>query len=96
VAFIVSTVKPMEPSRRITHYALYVALVLTLAMLVGFVAQLIATLPTLINVSTAPGDEIAYTARHLLLLLVMVATTGTTIYSLFRAFQAKQSEQATA
>ncbi|EFH84328.1 hypothetical protein [Ktedonobacter racemifer] len=93
VAFIVSTIKRMEPSRRITHYALYVALVLTVAMLSGFVTLLIATLPTIFNVSTAPGDEMAYAARHILLLLVMVATTGTAIYSLFHAFQAKQSEQ---
>lgn len=93
VAFIVSTIKRVEPNRYITHYALYIALGLTVVMLSSFVTLLIATLPTIFNVSTAPGDEMAYAARHILLLLVMVATTGTAIYSLFHAFQVKQSEQ---
>lgn len=96
MAFIVSTIKRMEPSRHITHYALYVALVLTVAMLSGFVTLLIATLPTIFNVSTAPGDEISYTARHLFLLLIMIVTTGIAIKSLIHAFQTRQSAQTTA
>lgn len=96
VAFIVSTIKRMKPSRRITHYALYVALVLTVAMLSGFVTLLIATLPTIFNASTAPGDEMAYAARHILLLLVMVVTIGIAIKSLINAFQTRQSAQTTA
>ncbi|GHO79034.1 hypothetical protein KSD_68050 [Ktedonobacter sp. SOSP1-85] len=96
VAFIVSTIKRMEPSRRITHYALYVALGLTVVMLSSFVTLLIAAVPTLVGISTAPGDEIAYTARHLLLLLVMVVTIGIAIKSLIHAFQARQSTQTAA
>ncbi|GHO61906.1 hypothetical protein KSC_007980 [Ktedonobacter sp. SOSP1-52] len=96
LTFMVSTIKRMEPSRRITHYALYVALGLTVVMLSSFVTLLIAAVPTLVGVSTAPGDEIAYTGRHLLLLLVMVVTIGIAIKSLIHAFQTRQSTQTAA
>ncbi|GHO57366.1 hypothetical protein [Ktedonobacter robiniae] len=96
VTFIISTIKRIEPIRLITHYALYVALILTLAMLIGVVTLLIAFLPTLVNFSTVPGDEISYPARHLLLLLVMIVTTGVAIKSLINAFQTRQGVRTTA
>ncbi len=90
LALIIFSVQRVTPSRRITHYALSLAVSIPLIMLVGLVALLFGLSPSLVT-PFATGDSIVYVIREDLLILIMIVTLSLSLISLKKGIQAKQA-----
>lgn len=94
LALIVLSVQRVAPSRRITHYALALATLIPLVMLVGLVTLLWRVIPSLVTLFLT-GDSLFYVLREDLLILIMVGALVLSLRSLQRGFQARRAMQET-
>ena len=94
LALITFSVQRVAPSRRITHYALALATVIPLVMLVGLVMLLWRVIPSLVTLFLT-GDSLFYVLREDLLILIMVGALVLSLRSLQRGFRARQAMQET-
>jgi MFS family permease len=90
LAFITFSVERVTPSRRITHYALSLATLIPLVMLVGLGTLLLRVIPPLVTLFLA-GDSTVY----ILLILIMVGALFLSLLCLQRGFQARRTMQET-
>lgn len=91
LALIALAVKRVLPSRRITHYALYLATVIPLVMLIGLAVLLSKVIPSLLTLFLT-GD-VFYVIREDLLILIMLGTLFLVLISLKRGLQARRAGQ---
>lgn len=92
LAFITFSVQHVAPSRRVTHYALSLATVIPLVMLIGLTTLMIKVIPSLFALVMA-GESLLYILREDLLILLMGATLVLIIISLKKGFEAKRVRQ---
>lgn len=90
LALIVFSVQRITPSRRVTHYALSLAILIPLVMLIGLIALLFGVFPSLVT-PFATGDSIFYVIREDLLILIMIVALSFSLISLKKGMQAKQA-----
>jgi hypothetical protein len=90
LALISFSVQRVTPGRRITHYALVLAAVLPVVMLISLVALLLIVVPQLVTLFLA-GDAILYVFREDLLILIMVGMLVLSLLSLKKGRQARRA-----
>lgn len=94
LAFIFFAVQSVAPSRRITHYMLYLATLVPLVMLVGLAALLLWAVPYFTTGLADGSMPFSYVLRHAVLILVMVVALAFAFIALQQGFQAKEAAQA--
>lgn len=94
LVFITFSVERVTPSRRVTHYALSLATLIPLVMIVGLATLLLKVIPSLVTLFLA-GDSSLYVLREDLLILIMVGALFLSLLSLQRGFQARRTMQET-
>ncbi|GCE05220.1 hypothetical protein KDAU_25490 [Dictyobacter aurantiacus] len=87
LALIFFAVQHVAPSRRVTSYALHLALLIPLIMLIGLATLLPAILPSFSD----PGNDPFYVMREGSLFLIMGATFVCALVALKQGFQARQT-----
>lgn len=90
IALVCFAVQRTAPSKRVTSYALYLAVLIPLAMFIG----LVALLPQATSTFNIPGNDAFYVIRETLMFLIMGATLIYSLVALQRGFQAKRALQA--
>lgn len=94
IALICFSIQRVAPSRRITHYALSLATLIPLVMVIGLVALLLGVFPSLVTLFTT-GASIFSVLREDLLILIMIVALSCALISLKKAFQARRAMQDT-
>ncbi|GCE29943.1 hypothetical protein KDA_54270 [Dictyobacter alpinus] len=90
LAFITYAVQKLTPSRRVTQYALLLATLNPLVMVIGLVALLLRIFPTLATLLMA-GDSLLYIIRDDLLVFIMIGTLLLSLLALKKGFQARST-----
>jgi thiosulfate reductase cytochrome b subunit len=90
LALIFFAVQSVAPSRRVTYYAFYLAMLIPLAMITGLIVLLTSAIPTF----SMPGNDDFYVMREGMMFLIMGVTFVYSLVALQKGFQAKRMLQA--